>query len=130
MEEYLVKQSDYIKLEKECYELKECNVELMQEIDMLKKQLDYLRSGEYYNQLRFERDMLQDLVDKGEISKEDKKFIDCTHRNTELLEELEKKEFLLISQGKELKELYKESEQLLDNWNKLKEWLDNFYNRL
>ena len=34
--------------------------------------------------------MFQDLVDKKEISKEDKEFIDMTHRNTELLEENEK----------------------------------------
>ena len=55
----------------------------------LKKQLEYIRSGEYYNQLRFERDMLQDVVDKMKVSKEDKEFIDMTHRNTELLEENE-----------------------------------------
>ena len=53
----------------------------------LKEQLDYLRSGEYLNQLKFERNMLQDVVDKMEVSKEDKDFIDMTHRNTKLLEE-------------------------------------------
>ena len=63
---------------------------LYKENKHLKKQLDYLRSGEYYNQLKFERDLLQDLVNKGEVSKEDKKFIDCTHRNTELIEEKQK----------------------------------------
>lgn len=31
--------------------------------------------------------MLQDIVDKMKVSKEDKEFIDMTHRNTELLEE-------------------------------------------
>ena len=65
---------------------------LKEENTELKKQLEYLRSGEYYNQLRFERDMLQDLVYNGKISKEDKKFIDMTHRNTELLEQ--QKEFI------------------------------------
>ena len=64
-------------------------VELQQENQKLKKQLEYLRSGEYYNQLRFERDMLQNVVDNGEVSKEDKEFIDMTHRNTELLEQQE-----------------------------------------
>lgn len=59
------------------------------ENQQLKKQLEYIRSGEYYNQLRFERDMLQNIVDNGEVSKEDKEFIDMTHRNTELLEENE-----------------------------------------
>ena len=63
--------------------------EFESEVYELKKQLEYLRSGEYLNQLRFERDMLQDLVDKKEISKEDKEFIDMTHRNTELLEVIE-----------------------------------------
>ena len=60
---------------------------VFEENKQLRSQLEYIRSGEYYNQLRFERDMLQDLADKGEISKEDKEFINCTHRNTELLEE-------------------------------------------
>lgn len=63
--------------------------ELLKENQELKKQLEYLRSGEYYNQLRFERDMLQNVVDNGEVSKEDKAFIDMTHRNTELLEVIE-----------------------------------------
>ena len=34
--------------------------------------------------------MLQDVVDKMEVSKEDKDFIDMIHRNTELLEENKK----------------------------------------
>lgn len=66
--------------------------ELRKENQELKKQLDYIRSGEYFNQLRFERDMLQNIVDNGEVSKEDKQFIDMTHRNTELLEQ--QKEFI------------------------------------
>ena len=65
--------------------LKQGIEELQQENQKLKKQLEYLRSGEYYNQLRFENKMLQDIVDNGEVSKEDREFIDCTHRNTELL---------------------------------------------
>lgn len=60
---------------------------LLVEYKELKKQLEYLRSGEYLNQLKFERNMLEDLVQNGEISKEDKDFIDMTHRNTELLEQ-------------------------------------------
>lgn len=68
----------------------------------LKNQLEYLRSGEYLNQLKFERDMLQYIVDNGEVSKEDKTYIDCTHRNTELL--AQQKEFIqwLESESKEL----------------------------
>ena len=66
--------------------LKEDN-ELANENQELKKQIAFLRSGEYLNQLKFERDMLQNIVDNGEVSKEDKEFIDMTHRNTELLEE-------------------------------------------
>ena len=60
---------------------------LIDENESLKKQLEYLRSGEYYSQLRFENKMLQDIVDNGEVSKEDREFIDCTQRNTELLEQ-------------------------------------------
>lgn len=65
---------------------------LLKENQELKKQLEYLRSGEYYNQLRFENEMLQNVVDNGEVSKEDKEFIDMTHRNTELLGQ--QKEFI------------------------------------
>ena len=57
------------------------------EVQLLKDQLNYLRSGEYINQLKFERDMLQYIVNNGEVQEEDKNFIDMTHRNTELLEE-------------------------------------------
>ena len=60
---------------------------LLKEIKELQSQLSYLRSGRYYNQLRFERDVLQHIVEHNEVSKEDKEFIDMTHRNTELLEE-------------------------------------------
>ena len=62
---------------------------LQQENQQLKKQLEYLRSGEYLNQLKFEINMLENIVQNCEVSKEDKEFIDMTHRNTELLEENE-----------------------------------------
>ena len=68
---------------------KKTYIDLVKENQELKKQLEYLRSREYYNQLRFERDMLQYVVDNGKVSKEDKEFIDMTHRNTELLEVIE-----------------------------------------
>ena len=63
---------------------------LLVEFKELKKQLEYLRSGEYLNQLKFERNMLENIVQNCEVSKEDKEFIDMTHRNTELLEENQK----------------------------------------
>ena len=87
--------------------------EFESEVYELKKQLEYLKNGEYLNQLRFERDMLQDLVDKKEISKEDKEFIDMTHRNTELLEQ--QKEFIKWLEdeknrlARELSNLYEDS---------------------
>lgn len=87
---------------------------LRQENQKLQSQLSYLRSGEYYNQLKFERDMLQDIVDKGEVSKEDKEFIDCIHRNTELLEE-----------NKQLKEIKKTTNELLSYLDKNKLVLNN-----
>ena len=87
---YYIQGSDHYLIPKDVFkELFNEMINWREETKELKKQLEYLRSGEYYNQLRFERDMLQDLVDKKEISKEDKEFIDMTHRNTELLEELE-----------------------------------------
>ena len=112
------------------------NEMLKEENEAIKKQLNYLRSGEYYNQLKFERNMLQDIVDNGTVSQEDKMYIDCTRRNTELLEEnnqlkeeLEKnekmkqeaiellKEFLCseyyCSQGKELYDFCSDLEKIL-----------------
>ena len=73
-------------------EVRKNETKLIEEIKSLEKQLEYLRSGEYYNQLRFENEMLQNVVDNGEVSKEDKEFIDMTHRNTELLGQ--QKEFI------------------------------------
>lgn len=63
------------------------NQRLDKENRELKKQLEYLRSGEYYNQLRFENEMLQQVVDTNGVPSEVYDYIDCTHRNTELLEE-------------------------------------------
>ena len=75
---------------------------LAEENKTLKQQLDYLRSGEYYNQLRFENEMLQNVVDTNGIPSEVYDYIECTHRNTELLEE---------------------NQKLKNNWAKLKKWL-------
>ena len=66
--------------------------DLVEEKENLQEQLDYLRGGEYLNQLRFERDMLQHVVDNSEVSKVDKEFINMTHKNTELLSQ--QKEFI------------------------------------
>ena len=84
--------------------------DLKEENERLKKQLEYIRSGEYYNQLRFERDVLQQYVDNKEISKEDKEFIDCTHRNTELLEEKQE----LIDYLKEKIEISKSDDSVIN----------------
>ena len=91
----------------------------------LEKQLEYLRSGEYLNQLRFERDMLQDLVDKKEISKEDKEFIDMTHRNTELLEVTEEvreyiEDWLFNAGGNGASMTYEDINELLQILDKVK----------
>lgn len=102
--------------------MQKCIDELQQENQSLKKQLEYLRSGEYYNQLRFERDMLQYVADNGKVSKEDKEFIDMTHRNTELLEVIEEvREYInskVISNGEIIDQLrkieVKELLQILD----------------
>lgn len=75
--------------EEEVKDVQKAIKELQQENQELQKQLEYLRSREYYNQLRFERDMLQYVLDNGKVSQEDKEFIDMTHRNTELLEVIE-----------------------------------------
>ena len=91
----------------------------------LKKQLEYLRSGEYYNQLRFERDMLQYVVGNGKVSKEDKEFIDMTHRNTELLEVIEKvreyiEDWLFNAGGNGASMNYEDINELLQILDKVK----------
>lgn len=68
-------------------EVRKNETKLIEEIKSLEKQLEYLRSGEYYNQLRFENEMLQQVVDTNGVPSEVYDYIDCTHRNTELLEE-------------------------------------------
>lgn len=68
-------------------EVRNNETKLIEEIKSLEKQLEYLRSGEYYNQLRFENEMLQQVVDTNGVPSEVYDYIDCTHRNTELLEE-------------------------------------------
>ena len=87
---YYIQGSDHYLIPKDVFiELFEEMKNWREEAKELKKQLEYLRSREYYNQLRFERDMLQYVADNGKVSKEDKEFIDMTHRNTELLEVIE-----------------------------------------
>ena len=76
--------------------------DLVEEKENLQEQLDYLRGGEYLNQLRFERDMLQHVVDTNGVPSEVYDYLDCTHRNTELLEESQE----LKKQLDELQTLY------------------------
>ena len=83
-----------------------------EEVKELKKQLEYLRSREYYNQLRFERDMLQYVADNGKVSKEDKEFIDMTHRNTELLEVIEEVKRVLRCNNIEVLKYYDEPSEI------------------
>ena len=106
--------------------LKQGIEELQQENQKLKKQLEYLRSGEYYNQLRFERDMLQYVADNGKVSKEDKEFIDMTHRNTELLEVIEEvreyiEDWLFNAGGNGASMNYEDINELLHILDKVKE---------
>ena len=60
---------------------------LQQENNELKKQLEYLRSGEYYNQLRFENKMLQQVVDTNGVPSEVYDYLESVHKNTEFLEQ-------------------------------------------
>ncbi len=100
--------TDYVELNKNNELLISYNQKILKENQELKKQLEYLRSGEYYNQLRFERDMLQYVADNGKVSKEDKAFIDMTHRNTELLEVIEEVKRVLRCNNIEVLKYYDE----------------------
>ena len=94
--------------------------DLVEEKENLQEQLYYLRGGEYLNQLRFERDMLQHVVDNSEVSKVDKEFIDMTHRNTELLEENQELE-------KQLEEI--KNEPLTNRIGRIDSIVANIYSR-
>lgn len=87
--------------------------DLVEEKENLQEQLDYLRGGEYLNQLRFERDMLQHVVDTNGVPSEVYDYLDCTHRNTELLEE-----------NQELKKQLSNSHQIKDQQKEFIKWLE------
>ena len=118
--EYYIQGSDHYLIPKDIFdELFNEMENWREEAKELKKQLEYLRSREYYNQLRFERDMLQYVLDNGKVSKEDKEFIDMTHRNTELLEVIEEvREYILNH------ELVEEKDHYVLNGNELLQILD------
>ncbi len=96
----------------------------------LRKEIVYLRSSEYLNQLKFERDMLQDIVDKMKVSKEDRNFIDMTHRNTELSQENQQLKadisFCLksIKQEMEISTDSRTRQDMLSCYQILNEWSD------
>ena len=94
-------------------EVRKNETKLIEEIKSLEKQLEYLRSGEYYNQLRFENEMLQQVVDTNGVPSEVYDYIDCTHRNTELLKENQK----LKKQQKEFIKWLEDYLKLFDNMN-------------
>ena len=124
---YYIQGSDNYLIPKDVFkELFNEMVNWKEEVKELQKQLEYLRSGEYYNQLRFERDTLQYVADNGKVSKEDKTFIDMTHRNTELLEVIEEvREYInskVISNGEIIDQLRKiEVKELLQILDKVKD---------
>ena len=94
--------------------------DLVEEKENLQEQLDYLRGGEYLNQLRFERDMLQHVVDTNGVPSEVYDYLECTHRNTELLEE-----------NQELKEQLEEikNEPLTNRIGRIDSVIANIYSR-
>ena len=105
-------------------EVRKNETKLIEEIKSLEKQLEYLRSGEYYNQLRFENEMLQQVVDTNGVPSEVYDYIDCTHRNTELLEENQKLKDRDLIIAAELTKLQDENIRLKKDSQKQKEVID------
>lgn len=71
-------------------------IELLEkENKQLNKQLEYLRSGEYLNQLKFERNMLEDIIQDKELSDEVYSMKEMTKANTKLCEKLELSESVI-----------------------------------
>lgn len=91
--------------------------DLVEEKENLQEQLDYLRGGEYLNQLRFERDMLQHVVDTNGVPSEVYDYLECTHRNTELLEENQE----LNERIKAALEVLEERQSIYSNEERLKQ---------
>ena len=126
-----------------CVSLERQLDELKGENQSLKKQLDYLRSGEYLNQLKFEVSMLEDIVANGKVSEEDKRFIDMAYRNTELLEEnqeLEKQLEVgeeqyndLVEEKEDLQALYDDANLEIQKYkeviDKAKYWVEDYMNK-
>lgn len=101
-------------------EVRNNETKLIEEIKSLEKQLDYLRSGEYYNQLRFENEMLQQVVDTNGVPSEVYDYIDCTHRNTELLkenQELNQKYLNAVADYETTMSELQELKKQLEEWN-------------
>ena len=105
-------------------EVRKNETKLIEEIKSLEKQLEYLRSGEYYNQLRFENEMLQQAVDTKGVPSEVYDYIDCTHRNTELLEENQELKKQLHNASIEMQEMIEQDIECPSNCSKLKEILN------
>lgn len=105
-------------------EVRNNETKLIEEIKSLEKQLEYLRSGEYYNQLRFENEMLQQVVDTNGVPSEVYDYIDCTHRNTELLEENQELKKQIEEYQKALDDTMSEKMDLEEENQKYKEVID------
>lgn len=105
-------------------EVRNNETKLIEEIKALEKQLEYLRSGEYYNQLRFENEMLKQVVDTNGVPSEVYDYIDCTHRNTELLEENQELKKQLHEASIEMQEMIEQDIECPSNCSKLKEILN------
>lgn len=87
--------------------------EYIKELQRKNKILEYIKSGEYLNQVKYERNLLENIVKNMKVSKEDKEFIDMTHRNTELLEEntqLKEEYQTELDENYKLSELWKDSQ--------------------
>lgn len=102
-------------------EVRKNETKLIEEIKSLEKQLEYLRSGEYYNQLRFENEMLQQVVDTNGVPSEVYNYIDCTHRNIELLEENQELKKQLHEASIQIQEMIEQDIECPSNCSKLKE---------
>ena len=109
-------------------EVRKNETKLIEEIKSLEKQLKYLRSGEYYNQLRFENEMLQQVVDTNGVPSEVYDYIDCTHRITELLKENQRLKDRDLIIAAELTKLQDENIRLKKDSQKRKEVIDKAIN--
>ena len=113
---YLIPKDEFVELLNEMINWKK-------ETKELKKQLNYVRNGEYHKQLRFENEMLQQVVDTNGVPSEVYDYLECLHMNTELIKENNR----LNEQLQQANDTLDTYNELIDNLNKKIDIMERYF---